>query len=175
MIAEVDKPDIVTVIESETGSCLRKTGKNLVMQCPLHDEKTPSLTVNPDKQVWYCHGCHEGGDVFTFIEKFKGLTFKDALRYLGIENDGPYKPNPEVQRKRDLVKAFRQWEMDYFDEVSTLYRVLNKLKLLAKTQEEVDSLADFYKAESVWEHHMDILTFGSDEEKFLLFREVVGK
>lgn len=51
--------------------------------CPFHGEKTPSLNVSPDKQVWHCFGCGEGGDCFSFIQKIEGMTFSEALIHLG--------------------------------------------------------------------------------------------
>ena len=50
---------------------LNKRGKNFVGLCPFHKEKTPSFTVSPDKQIYHCFGCHEGGNVFSFISKIE--------------------------------------------------------------------------------------------------------
>lgn len=57
-----DKPDIVPVVEHYTA--LKRAGRQLQGLCPLHAEKTPSFTVDPEKQFFYCHGCHQGGDVY---------------------------------------------------------------------------------------------------------------
>ncbi len=51
--------------------------------CPFHKEKTPSFTVSPDKQIFYCFGCHAGGNVFTFVSKIERLTFPESVRFLG--------------------------------------------------------------------------------------------
>lgn len=59
---------------------LRKTGKNFVGLCPFHSEKTPSFTVNPDKQIFYCFGCGQGGDVFNFLMKQDNLSYPEAIR-----------------------------------------------------------------------------------------------
>ncbi|MGB9867838.1 MAG: DNA primase [Bacillota bacterium] len=72
--------DIVSVVEEYVR--LRKAGKNYVGLCPFHSEKTPSFTVSPDKQIFYCFGCHEGGDVFTFLMKRENLSFVEAVRTL---------------------------------------------------------------------------------------------
>lgn len=72
--------DIVSVVEEYVR--LRKAGKNYVGLCPFHSEKTPSFTVSPDKQMFYCFGCHEGGDVFTFLMKRENLSFVEAVRIL---------------------------------------------------------------------------------------------
>jgi len=71
------KLDIVAVI-SEHVSLTRK-GKSFWGLCPFHAEKDASFTVNAEKQVYKCFGCGEGGDVFSFIMKVKGLSFAEVL------------------------------------------------------------------------------------------------
>ncbi len=61
---------------------LRRTGKNFVGLCPFHKEKTPSFTVNLEKQIYYCFGCHEGGNAVHFLAKYDHLTFQEALETL---------------------------------------------------------------------------------------------
>ncbi|MDN5363334.1 MAG: primase [Eubacteriales bacterium] len=79
--------DIVQVISEYVP--LKKSGRNFVGLCPFHPEKTPSFTVSPEKQIFYCFGCHEGGDVISFLMKREGLSFWDALtslaRRVGLE------------------------------------------------------------------------------------------
>ena len=59
--------DIVAVISEVVH--LKKTGRNFVGLCPFHSEKTPSFTVSPEKQIYHCFGCGEGGDVFSFFPR----------------------------------------------------------------------------------------------------------
>jgi len=61
---------------------LEKKGNNYVALCPFHQEKTPSFSVSPDKQLYYCFGCGEGGDHFKFVMKMENLTFPDAMELL---------------------------------------------------------------------------------------------
>ena len=61
---------------------LKRRGRNLVGLCPFHSEKTPSLTVYPENQSFYCFGCGAGGDVITFIRKMENLDYIEALRFL---------------------------------------------------------------------------------------------
>lgn len=61
---------------------LKKAGRNYLGLCPFHREKTPSFSVNPDKQIFYCFGCGEGGDVFSFLMKINNMAFPEALRLL---------------------------------------------------------------------------------------------
>jgi DNA primase len=75
-----DSVDIVDLISGYVS--LKKTGKNHTGLCPFHAEKTPSFSVNPDKQIFHCFGCGAGGDVFKFLELQEGLNFPEAVRKL---------------------------------------------------------------------------------------------
>jgi DNA primase len=75
-----DRADIVDIISEYL--TLKKAGRNFVGLCPFHNEKTPSFTVNRDKQIFYCFGCHEGGNVFSFLMKLNNQSFPEAVRYL---------------------------------------------------------------------------------------------
>ncbi len=75
------KTDIVNIISEYV--TLKKSGANFKGLCPFHNEKTPSFMVNPELQIFKCFGCGESGDVFTFLEKFEGMEFPEALKYLG--------------------------------------------------------------------------------------------
>ena len=72
--------DIVEVVNGYVP--LKRAGANFVALCPFHQEKTPSFHVNPAKQIFYCFGCHKGGDVFTFVQEYEKLSFPEALRRL---------------------------------------------------------------------------------------------
>lgn len=61
---------------------LKKTGRNFVGLCPFHKEKTPSFTVTPDRQMFYCFGCGEGGNAFAFLMKIGQMTYPEAVRHL---------------------------------------------------------------------------------------------
>ncbi len=82
--SEVDeikrRANIVDVVSEYV--TLRKSGINYTGLCPFHKEKTPSFSVNTDKQIFYCFGCGEGGDVFAFLMKINNMTFPEALGHL---------------------------------------------------------------------------------------------
>src|SRR5438309_2269045 len=70
--------DIVRVVGEYVR--LKKTGKDFSGLCPFHQEKTPSFTVSPIKQIFYCFGCGKGGDIFNFVMEMERCDFPDALR-----------------------------------------------------------------------------------------------
>ena len=72
--------DIVEVVNGYVA--LKRAGANFVALCPFHQEKTPSFHVNPAKQIFYCFGCHKGGDVFAFVQEYEKLSFPETLRRL---------------------------------------------------------------------------------------------
>lgn len=75
-----ERLDIAEVVGSYL--TLKRAGANLKGPCPFHNEKTPSFMVNPERQIFKCFGCGEGGDIFTFIEKIEGVDFYNALKIL---------------------------------------------------------------------------------------------
>ncbi|MBX2859136.1 MAG: DNA primase [Cellvibrionaceae bacterium] len=76
----VDRVDIVEVIDSRVK--LKKSGKNYAACCPFHDEKTPSFTVSPDKQFYYCFGCGATGNAIGFVMDYERTTFVEAVESL---------------------------------------------------------------------------------------------
>ncbi len=74
------KTDIVSIIGERIE--LKKAGRNYKAPCPFHGEKTPSFMVSPELQIFKCFGCGEAGDVYSFLEKYEGMEFPEALKYL---------------------------------------------------------------------------------------------
>ena len=72
--------DIVAVIAEHTE--IKRSGRQWMARCPLHGERTPSLSVAPDKGVYYCFGCQRSGDVITFVQEIEGLDFAGAVEML---------------------------------------------------------------------------------------------
>lgn len=61
---------------------VKRSGRSFTALCPFHQEKTPSLSIDPARGLFYCFGCHKGGDVFTLVQETQGLSFPDALQAL---------------------------------------------------------------------------------------------
>ncbi len=87
--------DIVDVISQYVR--LKRSGRNFFGLCPFHNEKSPSFSVSPDKQIFHCFGCGVGGNVFTFLMKIEGINFIEAVQMLAeranivlptLENNG---------------------------------------------------------------------------------------
>ena len=107
-VAEVKaRLDLVEVIGGYV--TLHRAGREMSGLCPFHAEKTPSFTVSPERQVWYCHGCHEGGDLFKFIEQIERIDFRQALELLadraGVElESGPHAGKGAGRKRRRSIE-----------------------------------------------------------------------
>ncbi|HEY6736621.1 MAG TPA: DNA primase [Candidatus Saccharimonadia bacterium] len=89
---------------------LKQAGRNLKAPCPFHEERSASFMVSPDKGIYHCFGCGEGGDIFNFVMKMEGLDFRSALEMLarkaGVELKAKSGENKEAQKLRDrLLRA----------------------------------------------------------------------
>lgn len=93
-----DRADLVEIVGEVV--TLKKRGKNFVGLCPFHTEKTPSFSVSPDRQMYYCFGCQAGGNVFSFLMDHEKLDFPEAVRSLG-ERLGVEVPDPEISAEGD--------------------------------------------------------------------------
>jgi len=108
----VARSDIVDIIARHVE--LKKSGANLMGLCPFHHEKSPSFSVSPDKQLYYCFGCGQGGGAFQFLMEHDGYSFPEAVEYLaekaGLEVplDSERSPVDEARQKHAynmLVRA----------------------------------------------------------------------
>lgn len=99
------RSDIVEVVGSRLK--LKKTGKNYSALCPFHDEKSPSFSVSPDKQFYYCFGCGAGGNAVSFIMDFERLDFPQAVEELA-GNLGVEVPREERNGRSQEPRAPRQ-------------------------------------------------------------------
>jgi DNA primase len=90
------KSDIVSVVGEFVE--LKKAGRNFKANCPFHGERVPSFMVSPELQIFKCFGCGESGDVISFLEKYEGMEFYEALKYLADRAQVKLKPTRFGQR-----------------------------------------------------------------------------
>jgi DNA primase len=110
--------DIVDVIEQTVS--LKKSGKNYFGLCPFHSEKTPSFSVAPDKQIFYCFGCGKGGDVIKFVMELEQYTFVEAVTHLA-EQAGIPVPKPVAEDISDEEEQMRRQMRKALDLAAKLY------------------------------------------------------
>ena len=125
IIEEVrSRNDIVDVISQYVK--LTKKGSSYFGLCPFHNEKTPSFSVTPGKQMYYCFGCGAGGNVFNFIMEYENFTFGEALKYLA-DRAGVELPRIEysreikekAQEKEELLRINKEAAQYYYYQLRT--------------------------------------------------------
>lgn len=113
----IARNDIVDVVGSYVA--LTRKGGNLFGLCPFHSERTPSFSVAPDKQIYYCFGCKRGGGVINFIMEEEGLNFPDAVRFLakraGMEVPEEDGDRDAARRRQRLLDLNRDAARFYYD------------------------------------------------------------
>ena len=116
----VARNDIADVVSGYV--TLTRKGGNLFGLCPFHNEKTPSFSVAPDKQIYHCFGCKKGGGVINFIMEIEGLSFPEAVEFLAKRANIPLPAEDEARSNADrlrrrvleLNRAAARW---YYDQL----------------------------------------------------------
>ncbi len=112
--------DIVRVIQDYVQ--LKKKGANWMACCPFHKEKTPSFSVSPTKEIFYCFGCHKGGSVFNFVMEIERVAFPEAIK---IVADKIGMPLPKLvddsrfearRQESDEVVQLNSWALDWWQQ-----------------------------------------------------------
>lgn len=116
----LNKIDIIELISSYIP--LKRAGRNFKALCPFHQEKTPSFMVSPDRQIYHCFGCNEGGNAFNFLMKYERLEFPEAVDILakksGVklpEEKQDYKAvsiNQQIYKVMELAAGFYQGNLN---------------------------------------------------------------
>ena len=125
---------------------LKKQGNRYLGLCPFHNEKTPSFTVDPERQLFYCFGCQAGGNLFGYVQKRDNLTFVEAVRQLadqaGIpipEGEGHEIDEANLRRRQQLLDIcqaameFFQHQLQYHPEAKEARQYLIKRQLEEET------------------------------------------
>jgi DNA primase len=112
--------DIVRIVQDYVS--LKKTGANWVAPCPFHKETKPSFSVSPAKEMFYCFGCHKGGNVFTFVMELERVDFPEAIKIVAEKSGMPLPKMVDDSRfearKRDSdqVIELNQWAMVWWED-----------------------------------------------------------
>lgn len=173
------QPYMDEVITREGGEIFHK-GHDLWTLCTLHGERTPSFKISANRVHGHCFGCGWHGDSIDYVRALHGLTFKDALTYLGIEkrqtSTEAKAAQRERERKQELLRAFREWEQTTVNEIAEVLRSYRHMRATRTmfTEAELMELARVQSEIDILEHHYEILCSKDDEAKFGLYREMVG-
>ncbi|MCI0698901.1 DNA primase [candidate division KSB1 bacterium] len=111
--------DVVAVVSDYV--TLKKSGRNFFGLCPFHPEKSPSFSVNPDKQIFHCFGCSAGGNAFTFVQRQQGISFPEAVRLLA-KRAGIAIPEPEAEdataaKEKDALYFVNNLAAEFFQQM----------------------------------------------------------
>ena len=120
--------DIVDIISQYVH--LKRSGRNFFGLCPFHNEKSPSFSVSPDKQIFHCVGCGVGGNVFTFLTKIEGINFVEAVQMLAERSNiqlPTLENNVDSAREELKAKVFKvnEFTAQYYHE--NLYKPESKI------------------------------------------------
>src|SRR3989344_3672289 len=163
-----EKLDIVDVISSYIK--VDRAGINYKARCPFHNEKTPSFFISPTRQSFYCFGCGEKGDIFSFVEKFEGLDFKGALETLaskaGVELKN-FKQTNDVKGEKDKLFEIMEKATQIFEK--QLIENKEALNVLKKRGVTNDSIAKWRLgfAKNEWRSLYDNLQNNFSKEEML--------
>jgi DNA primase len=112
--------DIVRVIQDYV--TLKKKGANWMACCPFHKEKTPSFSVSPAKEIFYCFGCHKGGSVFNFVMEMERVAFPEAIKIVAEKTGVPLPKLIEDSRfegrrqEIDEVIQLNSWALEWWQQ-----------------------------------------------------------
>ena len=120
--------DIVNIISQYVA--LKRKGRNYFGLCPFHNEKSPSFSVSPDRQIFHCFGCNAGGNVYSFLMKIEGIGFKEAVEQLAEKANIqlPKLESGEDSKKEELktkVLKVNEFTAEYYHQ--NLYRPTSKI------------------------------------------------
>ena len=112
VIERVKRIDLVALVQAK-GIELKKNGKGWFGLCPFHADKTPSLSINPTKNLWQCFGCGASGDTIRFVEMFDQVDFKEAVKRLSnngfkvkTSKDTPAKSKQLTVKEKLIITVF---------------------------------------------------------------------
>lgn len=157
---------------------LRRMGKNLVGLCPFHQERTPSFTVDREKNVFHCFGCGVGGDVIQLAALALGVRPLEAARQIcmdfGLPVDRPATPEAKREAKKAARRQKAKADLDLMvnalhEELCAWYRAINRV--LALGWPAYLEFAEYAHLLPVIEYWLDVLDHGTAEEKIEVLKQ----
>jgi DNA primase len=175
----LDRTDIVPLIESYLP--LKRQGRNLVGLCPFHLEDTPSFSVSPDKQMFYCFGCQKGGNAISFIMEYEHLSFQEAVAKLA-QKVGVTLPQREMtanqkrvyDEKRRLIQINKAAAAYYREQLKRTPFALTYLDKRGVSEEVAERFLLGFAADS-WENLKQFLLKKGFTESDMLKAGVVSQ
>ncbi|NLE07472.1 MAG: DNA primase [Parcubacteria group bacterium] len=163
-----ERLNIVDVISSYLK--IEKAGINYKARCPFHNEKTPSFFISPQRQSFYCFGCGEKGDIFSFVEKFENVDFKEAMKILaeraGIELKG-FRKEENKDEKEELLKVMEVATKFYEEALVENKNALQYLKNRGLLPDSISKWRIGFAKEG-WRNLYDFLTEKGFSQKTML-------
>ena len=127
----IDRVDIVDVVNARVK--LKKAGKNYTACCPFHNEKTPSFTVSPQKQFYYCFGCGAAGNAIGFVMEYDHVDFPSAVEILAHQTGMTVpreskEPDRQHKKRNDIYSTLRDAEVYFRNELSQSAQAISYIK-----------------------------------------------
>ena len=122
-VEKIKELDIYEIIKSYMTNEIKKTGTTFKACCPFHEEKTPSFTITPERGMFKCFGCGEGGDAISFVMKHEHYSFYEAITDIAKRfnlpapkkmNDQEKKQAEEQQKKKEAMLIVNEFAKDHF-------------------------------------------------------------
>jgi DNA primase len=175
--------DIIYIIGEVTG--LTRKGPRYWGLCPFHNEKTPSFSVNPERQLFYCFGCHTKGDKIAFVMQYYHLSFKETKDWLTQRYGIDTRMDPEARaaawktiqiQKRERAKQQAQEiylktlvDREY-TRLIALERVIHKIvgSVTSETDMDRPEVVEAFRVKDRISYYLDVLTYGEPADKLAL-------
>lgn len=163
---------ILTVIRRYAGIELEQRGRDFRGLCPFHQERSPSFTVTPGKNMFYCFGCGTGGDAVAFVSQLHGLKPIEAAKLIAQDFGLTVDNRPltreqrtrirERQKQRELERALLEWATDSYIELAHLRRCLFYVLVGPGDFYEYPELVFLFQ---YVDHLLDVLSYGTLADK----------
>lgn len=138
------KIDIVELISESLP--LKRAGRNFKTNCPFHNEKTPSLIISPERQIWHCFGCSRGGDVFRFVMEKENMEFVEALRLLAKRAGVALKSfSAQDSRPKDQLYSANYTSVQFYEYLLWKHRIGARARAYLDRRQIKEKTAKIFK------------------------------